>query len=120
MVPVVFADKCSRQESQDDFRTCQANETHKLLERSAVIPIRQRLQYILRCRVLAAEKPDVGNAQCRESVPRFDLADGAERRRLLRSGFIPAAAAPRPEHTRYSLIAVKPPRQIGRTRAVIV
>src|SRR5437016_11178525 len=115
MVPVVFANKCSRQKRQDDFRTSQAKEAHKLFERSAVIPIRQRLQYVLRCRVLAAEKPHIGNAQRRESVPRFDLADGAERRRLLRSGFIRAAAAARAEDNRDTLMLVRSEdRRVGK------
>src|ERR1700674_2800912 len=107
MVPVVFANKCSRQKRQDDFRTSQANEAHKLFERSAVIPVRQRLQYVLRCRVLAAEKPHIGNAQRRECVTCFDLADGAERRRLLRSGFIRSTAAARAKHNCYSLMFVE-------------
>src|SRR5947207_7177473 len=88
MVPVVFTNKCSRQKSQHDFRTGQANEAYKLLERNPVIPVRQRLQDVLRRRVLAAEKPHVGDAQRGERVARFDLADDAERRGLLGSGFI--------------------------------
>ena len=61
MIPMVFANKCSRQKSQDDFRTSQANEAHQLFERNAVIPVCQRQQHILRRRILAAEKPHVVN-----------------------------------------------------------
>ena len=61
MVPVVFANKCSRQKSQYDFRARQANKPHQLFERNAVIPVCQRQQHILRRRILAAEKPHVVN-----------------------------------------------------------
>src|ERR1700736_1491347 len=98
----------------------QTNEANKLLERSAVIPVRQRLQYVLRCRILAAEKPHVANSQSRESVPRFDLADGTERRRLLRSGLIRAAAAARAKHNCYSLMFVECARKIRRSRALVI
>src|SRR6267378_4758494 len=112
MVPVIFANKCSRQESQDDFRASQANEAHQLLERGAVIPICQRLQYILRCRILAADKPHVGNAQRCESVSRFDLADGTECRGLFGADFIRAAVAARAKHNCYALMFVERARKI--------
>src|SRR5260370_28281993 len=114
MVPVVFADKCSRQKSEYDFGTSQANKAHELFERNAVIPVCQRLQYILRCRILAAEKPYIGNAQRCECVPRFDLADGAERRRLLPSGFIRPAAPSRSKDDRHALVLVQRARKIRR------
>src|SRR5438552_3860798 len=120
MVPVVLTNKCSRQKSQHDFRTGQANEAYKLLERNTVIPVRQRLQDVLRCRVLPAEKPHVGNAQRYESVARLDLADDAERRGLLGSGFIRATAAARAEDNGYSLVLVERPREIGSSCAFVI
>ena len=55
-------------------------------------PIRQRLQNTLGSRILSIEKPDVGYAQRRQGVARFDFPDLAESSGLFRAGFIRAAA----------------------------
>src|SRR5271168_148364 len=120
MIAVVLADERPRQESEDDFGPGQADQAYKLFECSAVSPIRKRLQDVLRSGVTSAKKPDVGDSQCLERAPRLDFADFAERRGLLRPGFVGAAAAARSVHHGDALAFVQRPRQIGSGRAFIV
>ncbi len=120
VVAVVFANKSSRKKCENRFRPREPHEPDQLLQRFAMIPVRQRLQYILRRRVLATEKPYVGDAQRRQCIPRFNLADRAERRRLFRSSFIRAAAAARAKHNCNSLMFVECARKIRRGRALVV
>ena len=109
---MVFANKSSRQESKDDFRASQSNEAHELFECNAMTPIGERLQDVLRSRILSIEKPDVCDAERRQGVARFDLPDVPERRGLLGASFIRAAAATRADNHRHTLVFVQRARKI--------
>jgi len=85
-----------------------------------MIPVRQRLQYVLRRRILTVKKPHVSNPHRGQCISRFNLVDSAERRCLLRSRFIRAAAAARTKHDRHALVLVQRPRKIRRRRALVI
>jgi len=120
MVSMVFADKRPGQESKDYFRASQTDQAHELLQRSPVPPVRQRLQDVLRSRILATEKPNICNSQRGQRIPRFDLPDIAQRRGLLSTRFVRTAAAARAKHDRHAFVLVQRPREVRSSRALIV
>jgi len=102
------------------FGTSHANKSDQLLERRAVPPVRKRLQDILRSGILAAKKPNVCNPKGCESIPRFNLADVAERRSLFRARLIRPAAATRAKDDSDSPMLVQRPGQIRSCRTLVV
>ena len=120
MVAMVLADKRARHKSENDFRPRQTHQPHHLLQRFAMIPIRQRLQHILRGRIFSAEKPDVADAERRQRIARFDFAHSAERRGLFRPGFVRTAAPARTENHRDALVLIERSRHVRRYRRFII
>src|SRR5215469_18130049 len=112
MVAMILANESAREESENHFRPRQTDQADELLQRLAMIPVGERLQHILSSRVFSAEKPDIGDAHRRQGVPSLNLAYRAECRRLLRTGFVRTAAAPRAKHDGDAPVFVQSPRHI--------
>jgi hypothetical protein len=85
-----------------------------------VIPTGKRLQHILRRRVASVDEPHVRDFQLRERLPRFDLADVAERGSLFRTRFIGSAASTRSEYDAGALALVHRLGEISRGGCFVI
>ena len=120
MVAMIFTDERTRQKGEDHLRACEPDDAHELLERGAMPPVGERLQNVLRSRVLSPQEPHVRDAQRIEGSPRFDFTNRAKRRGLLRSGFVRAAASACAVDHANTFALIDRPCQIRGSRAFIV
>jgi len=120
MVAMIFTDERAGQEGEDHLRAREPDDAYELLERGTVPPVGKRLQNILRGCVMSVQEPYVRDAQRIEGPSRFDFANLAKRRSLLRPGLVRAAASARAIDHSDAFVFIGRPRQIRSDRAFIV
>ena len=120
VIAVVFTDERAGKKGEDDFGAGEANEADEIFESAAVAPVGEGLQDVLRGGVLAAEKPDMSDAEGSAGATRFDFANVAEGGGLLGADFVGSAAAAGAVGDGDALAFVNGAREVGSGGAFVI
>src|SRR5580704_3005363 len=120
VISVILADERARKKCENHFGTREPYETNELLQRGAVAPAGERLQHVLRSRIVAAEKPHIRDSERGESAPSFNFSNCAKRCGLFGAGFIRTTATVGAVYDADAFSFIHCPRQISGCSGFII